>query len=365
MDFAIALLLFTFTVAVYFGYTGNLQKQEGGKLDLLAKDAKAMSSALALDGYPDDWNNLTVIRIGVIDDQKLNSTKLKAFKQLNYNFSKRRFGTIYDFFVYFVNEKDEVLNVNSVCGVGFPLTNLTYNIKSAYYYSDDDDDFLLGFMNDSFKADIYFGDNPSNNNDIDALKSNISKYQLLVMEHPLLSTSNYNSIKDSINNFSSSGNFFMISGELTSAQGRDLVGADFYKKSGQSSSDLNSTVNNTDEYLTLSVGENIVFRQAYYVENTSSATSFKQIATFNKDGKNALSKWKYGNGTIYFFSDFDTSFFNGNFVEKVIETVQGFIEGTCTPVSITAEIIPKDLVKIERYVIYNSKPVKMILYMWQ
>ena len=210
MDFAIALLLFTFTVAVYFGYIGNLQKQEGGKLDLLTKDAKAMSSALALEGYPDDWNNLTVIRIGIIDDQKLNSTKLKEFKQLTYNFSKRRFGTIYDFFVYFVNEKDEVLNVNSVCGVGFPLANLTYNIKSAYYYSDDDDEFLLDFMNDSFKADIYFGDNPGNENDIDALKSNISKYKLLVMEHPLLSTSNYNSLKDSINNFSSTGNFFMI-----------------------------------------------------------------------------------------------------------------------------------------------------------
>lgn len=365
MDFAVALLLFTFTLVVYFSYTNNVQKQQGSNVDTLLKDATAISNSLVLAGYPDSWNNATVIRIGIANEQKLNSTKLKTFKQMNYSIARRKFATPYDFFVYFVNEKNEVLNINTVCGVGYPLINTTYNIKSAYYYSDTDDDFMLGFMRDTFKSDIYFGDNPSDNNDIDSLKSNISKYQFLMMEHPLLPTSVYNDVKDEINNFTSTGGLFMISGELTTAQGKELVGADFFKKSGQSVSDRNTTVNNTDEFLTLSVGENIVFAQAYHIENKSEAKEFKQIATFNADSKNAVSKWKYGNGTVYFFSDFDVPLFNGDFLGKVQETVQGFIQGTCNPINISVAISPRDLVKTERYLTYQSKPVKMIVYVWQ
>ncbi len=364
MDFAIALLLFTFTLVVYFGHTNNIDKQDKGNLDLMIKDAKSISNSLALEGFPKDWDNASVVRIGISDNQYLNSTKLKKLKQMNYTSVRRRLATTFDFFVYFTNEKNEVLNIKGVCGAGYPLINTTFNIKSAYYYSDTNDDFLLDFMDSDFKADIYFGDNPSDDNDIDSLRLNISKYQLLVMEHPLLATSDYNNIKDELNNFSSSGNLLMISGELTTAQGKDLVGADFYKKSGQSTSDRNSTVNNTDEALTLAVGENIVFAQAYYVENRSESSNFLQIATFNSDGANAISKWEYGNGTVYFFSDFDVSAFNGNFAEKVQDTVSSVIETTCSPINLTA-ITPKNLAKTERYLIYNSKPVKMAVYVWQ
>ena len=365
MDFAIALLLFTFTLVVYFSYTNNIQKQEQGNVDVMLKDAKSISNSLALDGYPDDWNNLTVIRIGITDDQNLNSTKLKTFKKLNYTLARQKFATPYDFFVYFVNEKGEVLNINTVCGAGYPLINTTYNIKSAYYYQDPSDSFLLDFMRDEFNADIYFGDNPTDNNDIDSLISNLSKYNFLMMEHPLLGGGEYNNFKDELNNYSSRGGLFMLSGELTASQGKELVGVDFFKKSGQATTDRNSTVNNTDQYLALNVGQNIVFAQAYYVENKSEAVSFKQLATFNNDGKNALSKWKYGNGTIYFFSDFDITSFNGNFVDLVEEAALSFIEGTCNPINLTISISPKDLVKTERYLSYKSKLVKMIVYVWQ
>ncbi|MBI2655539.1 hypothetical protein HYX06_03900, partial [Candidatus Woesearchaeota archaeon] len=172
------------------------------------------------------------------------------------------------------------------------------------------------------------------------------------------------SFKDKFNNYSSSGGVLLISGELATSQGKELVGADFSKKSGQSTSDRNSTVNNTDQYLDLAVGNNIVFAQAYYIENKSEALGFKQIATFNKDGKNALSKWKYGNGTVYFFSDFDVSYFNGNFTNVVGEALTGLIEGTCKPINL-ASISPKNLAKTERYLTYNSKIVKMIVYAWQ
>src|SRR3989344_5134525 len=155
MDFAIAMLLFTFTLIVYFGYTNNVQNQDKGDLDLMIKDAKSISNSLALEGFPKDWDNASVVRIGISDDQHLNSTKLKKLKQMNYTSARRKFATIFDFFVYFTNEKNEVLNIKGVCGAGYPLINTTFNIKSAYYYSDPSDDFLKDFMIDTFAADVY------------------------------------------------------------------------------------------------------------------------------------------------------------------------------------------------------------------
>ena len=364
MDFAIALLLFTFTLVVYFSYTTNFQKEEKGGLDTLIKDAKSISSSLALAGYPIDWKNETAIRIGIADEQKLNATKVKEFKIIDYNRSRKLFATSYNYFVFFVNEKGEVLNVNTVCGVGHPIVSTKYIGKSAYYYSDDDDDFLKDFMNETFNSDIYFGDDGNDISDIDGLITNLSKYGILVMEHPALTSAKFNAIDDKLNNFSSNGSLLMISGELVTAQGKNLVGVDFFKKSGQSISDRNSTVNNTDQYLALSVGQNIVFRQAYYVENTSASYNFKQIATFNVDHTNALSKWNYGAGTIYFFSDFDVSFFSGDFIKLIEDVAMALISGTCTPVNETLAN-PKKLVKIERYLDYNSKVVKMIVYVWE
>ncbi|MBI2659506.1 hypothetical protein HYX05_05405 [Candidatus Woesearchaeota archaeon] len=358
MDFAIALLLFTFTLVVYFSYTSNFQKQEKGDLDSMLADAKAISSSLALSGYPPNWNNETVIRIGIADGQKVNATKIKYFKQLNYNDTKKKFGTVYEYFVFFTGEDDEVKNLNSICGTGHPVVTTEYNVKSAYYYSKETDSFLKDFINDSFHGDIYFGD------EIDDLMANINNYGILVFEHPDISPSDFDEFKAAVEDYSSRGGLIMFSGQLVSAQGQNLVGADFRKKSGQSTSDRNATVNSTDQYLELNVGESIVFRQAYYVENKSNAADFKQIATFNQDQTNALSKWKYGNGSVYFFSDFDVSFFSGNFTTLVQEAAKSLIEGTCTSVNVTAAN-PKKLVKAERYLSYNSKIIKMVVYVWQ
>ena len=364
MDFAIALLLFTFTLVVYFSYTTNFQKQEKGELDTLLKDAMAMSSSLALPGYPNDWDNTTVLRIGIADEQKINATKVKQFKQYDYKTSKRRFATPYDFVVFFANEKGEVLNINSVCAIGYPLINISYNIKGAYYYQDPADSFLKGFMNKTMKADIYFDDQSNDIYGLFGLVKNLTKYQLVVLEHPLISGGDYNDYKDRLNNYTSTGGIIMISGELTTAQERYLVGADFFKKSGQAISDRNATVNKTDQYLSLTIGESFVFAQAYYIENKSTAVNFNQLMTFNADQRNAISKWKFGNGTVYFFSDFDVSFFNGDFVDVVENAVSSFIEGTCNLINVTG-IPQKKLVKTERYLIYNSKLAKMVIYLWE
>lgn len=364
MDFAIGLLLFTFTLIVYFSYTNNFQKQDKGDLETMLTDARTISSSLALSGYPANWSNSFVIRIGLADEQVVNGIKIKSFKQLNYSFTKSIFPTIFDYIVFFTDSNGNVLNINGVCGIGSPSINLTYKVRTAYYYQDPADSFLKNFMNQTFNADIYFDDQSNDINGLYGFVKNLSKYGFIVMEHPFMQPPDFNDYKDQLENYSSEGGLFMISGELVSAQNKDFIGATFKKKSGQSISDRNSTVNNTDQYLSLSVGQNIVFRQAYYVENLSTSANFKIIATFNLDHSNSVAKWKYGNGTVYFFSDFDVSNFNGNFVGIVEDATQGFIQGTCTNVSIAGLKLNK-LVKAERYLNYNSKVVKMNVYVWQ
>ncbi len=364
MDFAIALLLFIFTLVIYFSYTTNFQKQEKSELDVMLTDAKSISSSLALSGYPNDWDNTTVLRIGIADEQKINATKVKVFKQYDYKKSKILFATPYDYVVFFLNDKGEVLNINSVCAIGYPLVNVSYNIRSAYYYQDSDDSFLLDFMSQTFNADIYFDDRTNDIYGLFGLISNLSKYQFVIMEHPVMSGGDYNDYKDKLENYSSKGGLLMISGELSSPQGRDLAGVFYYKKSGQSISDRNASVNNVDPFLSFKVGDSFVFAQAYYVENSSTSLEFKQIATFVNDQRNSISKWKFGNGTVYFFSDFDVSFFDGDFVGVVEEAAKGLIEGTCNPINVTG-ISKNKLVKTERYLTYNSKVVKMVVYLWQ
>ena len=56
-DFAVALLLFIFTLVVYFSYINNVQREEKSGLDVVIKDAKAISSALILIGYPINLTN--------------------------------------------------------------------------------------------------------------------------------------------------------------------------------------------------------------------------------------------------------------------------------------------------------------------
>ena len=365
MDFSIALLLFIFTLVVYFSYTANFQNQDKGDLDIMLTDAKAISSSLSLSGYPADWGNTSVVRIGLADEQKLNSTKVKSFKQYDYINSKKKFATQYDYVVFFLNNKGEVLNINGVCAIGYPLVNTTYNVKSAYYYQDPSDSLLKDFMNKTFNADIYFKDQNNDIYGLFGLIKNLSKYQLIMMEHPLLSGGDISSYTPNIENYTSNGGLLMISGELGAPSTNTMVGADFKKKSGQSVPQRTAVVNNTDFYLSFAIGQSMVFAQYYYVQNSSSsAVNFNVIATYNLTGDDSIARWQFGNGTVYFFSDFDVSNFNGDFIGVVQNAAKGLIQGTCSPINITG-IPQKKLVKTERYLSYNDQVVKMVVYVWQ
>ena len=380
MDFAIAMLLFLFTLAVYFSYTNNIQREETYILDVLLSESQSVSSSLLSGGYPDDWNNNSVVRIGISNEQRLNTSKLRNFKKLDYTRTKRSFGTPYEYFVYFLGG-NEVLNINGVCGVGHPLVNTTYKIKSAYYYTDPSDSFLKNFMINSFKADIYFDDDPDDIYDIDGLASNLSKYGFIVMEHPKLTPAKLSLHYRNFNNYTARGGNLIIGGLLVdSSSGLDLNGISFDKKTGQSEPQRTALVNNTDPLLDLNLNDSIVFNQYYFVYNDTlpaivtnpdnpnynpvPAINYKIIADYDKTDDEAIASWQYGNGTVYFFSDFDVINFDGDFVGIVEDAAKGIAGGNCTPINLTG-VNAKNLAKTERYLIHKSHIIKMVVYAWQ
>ncbi|MBI2651613.1 hypothetical protein HYX01_04025 [Candidatus Woesearchaeota archaeon] len=361
-DFIIGMLIFSFMLISYYTYTTNISKQDSLLLEELISDAESISSSLLLAGFPVDWSNETVMSIGITNNNyKINATKLSDFAALPYNRTKKLFGAIYDYTIFFTDESGASINVEGFCGIGSSKANISYDVNSAYYYDDEDDSFLKDFMKNNLNADIY---SEESDNDFDDLMANIANYGFIVIEHPLLSSSVFEDNKQKIENFTSNKGILMLSGEIVSAQGKEMAGVKFYKKAGQSISDRNSTVIANDNFLSFAIGENIVFRQAYYVENQSDAKNFVDIVKFNDDNETAVSRWSYGNGSVFYFSDFDVSYFNGNFIDEVTNAIKKWGKFKCNPISLNNTKY-KNLVKLERLLVYNSNPIKMVVYVWQ
>lgn len=121
IDFIIATLIFIIALIIYFTYTTNASQEDSNLLQDLTSDAKMVSNSLVSEGYPTDWNNETVKRIGLTNnDQRLDDEKLRNFINLNYSNSKKLLATVYDYFVFFQDFDNKVLNLSGSCGTGHP-----------------------------------------------------------------------------------------------------------------------------------------------------------------------------------------------------------------------------------------------------
>ena len=356
MDFTIGILIFLFTLGIYFGYTANFEKQEGGSIGKVLNSAQAISSSLVLSGFPKDWNSSNVIRIGISDDQRINSSKLQKFRGLNYSKTKNSFSTPYNYAVYFANKDGEVLNIDGTCSIGSSNVTTNFNTRSAYYYHDISNSYLKDFMENVFKADVYV------NTEISQLASNVNNYGFILMENPKLSAADFNSYKDEIENFTANNGILLLSGEI-SADGSNLAGAQFYKKTDQSAAGRDSTINKTDSYFDFGLGSDLLFSDAYYAAK-SSGNNFLSFASFTSDGNNATASWNNGNGTVYFFSSLSSAYSGGNFQNTFEDGLKSLIGGTCTPLNLSGTNTKK-LATAERYLIYNSEVVKMVVYSWE
>jgi len=82
-------------------------------------------------GYQTNWNSDNVERIGITDDNRVSESKLAEFSKIPYKESKKLFGTVYDFYVFFTDRNNNIIPINSSSeGIGKPGVNST-NIQTV------------------------------------------------------------------------------------------------------------------------------------------------------------------------------------------------------------------------------------------
>ena len=133
LDMVLAVFILTMIMLLYFSYYTN--EAPGNKSDYqnLVSEAKTISDYLVGTGYPRDWNESNVVRIGLTDNYNiLDLSKLSRFSDLTKNdYGKTRdlLKTRYDYIVFFQDYEKNLLNLTGDRFLGKPGINNT-NIES-------------------------------------------------------------------------------------------------------------------------------------------------------------------------------------------------------------------------------------------
>ena len=131
LDLIIAVIIFGSAVLIYYKNITNLSDQDETLLDDILIDAKIISNSLMSSGYQTNWTKDNVERIGITDDNRVSEAKLAEFSKIPYKESKKLFGTIYDYYVFFTDRNNNIIYINSSLeGIGKTGVNFT-NIQTV------------------------------------------------------------------------------------------------------------------------------------------------------------------------------------------------------------------------------------------
>lgn len=102
MDLTFAAMIFIAGIVAFYLYTINYKSSEGSEVDEARFEADLIAASLLSEGIPSSWTTTTVSKIGVINEGKINETKLAMvynMSQLDYSRTKNLFGIRYDYFI--------------------------------------------------------------------------------------------------------------------------------------------------------------------------------------------------------------------------------------------------------------------------
>ena len=131
-DFILGLTMFTAAIVLSTVYMRNNFIFDKVGTNELTFSANSLSETLMREGIPNNWNKTRVVQIGISNpDYSLNKTKLKALKNLsqdNYENSKKLLGTKYNYLIYFKDNNNNSLEIESNTYFGHPDYN-EFNIN--------------------------------------------------------------------------------------------------------------------------------------------------------------------------------------------------------------------------------------------
>ncbi len=130
IDLTTGIIIFFPAILIFFIYSVNNAGEAKESLEGLSYEGDILLSNILSEGYPLDWNETSAVKIGILDSNKINDTKLERFYNFANNYyakTKSVFSTRYDYYFYFSNM---TVNSSSIGGIGKPGTNLS-NINAT------------------------------------------------------------------------------------------------------------------------------------------------------------------------------------------------------------------------------------------
>ncbi len=108
-DLLIAVSIFFIGMVIFFLYSINYPKEGQQEIEMLQYESDYIGEILLSEGYPSDWNIENLGKIGIVNNGKINETKLERFYSLannnlnpsGYEQVKSLFNTRYNFFINF------------------------------------------------------------------------------------------------------------------------------------------------------------------------------------------------------------------------------------------------------------------------
>jgi len=131
LDYIIGIFIFTICILLFFKFIPNIDHQELDSINEVYLDARTVSNSLATAGYPNNWTNETVERIGITNGNNvISSEKLKEFKKMvdtDYKKTRTLFNLRSDYVVYFTDKNDKPTNLSGIHYLGHSDVTFTNN----------------------------------------------------------------------------------------------------------------------------------------------------------------------------------------------------------------------------------------------
>ena len=131
-DFLIGLMLFLVMILIAVKILLGMNTSQAGVS--VYRDAVYVSDNLLSEGYPFNWTNQTVIMPGIAGNNRINTTKLSNFTDIDYYRVKELLHVSSDF-IFFIRNSTDIINT-SRCIYGYNLTtdeNCTPRLDTITY----------------------------------------------------------------------------------------------------------------------------------------------------------------------------------------------------------------------------------------
>ncbi|MBW2987877.1 hypothetical protein KY318_00050 [Candidatus Woesearchaeota archaeon] len=346
----LSLFVFILLITVFYRVLNNISPQ--GDIDYASLKRQAMSIAegLSTQGTPQNWTFQKVTRVGLMNSDGSRASPFKLFeaKRLSYNELKRLLGVGNEFIVVFTNATGSVINIGGYCSLGYDY-GLAASNSIGYYTKSQGLSYIVSNIT-ALGGDLY------NLSSVDDFFSNISNYQLLVIENPHFDDTGGLTLQQKLARLEevvANGTHLVMSGVI----GGDLLNVSFLSESGGWG---------------LATQENEMFRfvqnqnvSMYYSTTLNSTNSSILSLVENTANHSLVAEWSYGNGSVVYLSNFsiNDSVTGRKLWARVMDAIRYNIIGNCSdlePNSIQSE----HLAKIERYLIMGSRVMRMEVYAW-